>query len=257
MIERLGQGYELWDLARPKAAVHGRIAARMKGLTRDYDDDYIAYMLVDHLLAEVLNAAEGVERSFDAMKLHADKAQQGADEYFASIPVTGPPPIHHSWTEPATVNVWFEFVNLLVWSRTLEDRVKRRGMGQDPDQGLLPALASGALKKAVGASFRKFKAGHVAEARLFTNYGVHAGLLPNPGTPRAEVKEDGSLAFHMPDPIATPVDHWQEFTFLEHRDAFAFAEQLFREMATFIVELLDAFREAVPARFLQAAPATG
>jgi hypothetical protein len=206
-------------------------------------------MLVDHLLAEVLNAAEGAERSFEAMKLHANRAQQAADDYFASNPRTDPAPIHHGWTEPSTVNVWFEFINLLVWSRTLEDRFKRRGMDKDPEQGLLPALTSGTLKKAVESSFRKFKAGHVAEARLFTNYGVHSGLLPNPGTPLAEVKEDGSLAFYMPDPIATPVDHWQEFTFLEHRDALAFAEELFQEIASFIDAVLDAFRDAVPGRF--------
>src|SRR5204863_6855964 len=87
-VERLGVGYELWDLARPKAAVHGRIAAKAEELGRDYKDDDIAYMLVEHLLAEVLNAAEGAERSFEAMKFYANKAQQRADDYSASTPET-------------------------------------------------------------------------------------------------------------------------------------------------------------------------
>jgi hypothetical protein len=246
--EMLGQGYELWDLARPKAAVHDRLAQKAAKIGRDYDDEDIAYMLVDHLLDEVLNAAEGIERSFDAMKLDARDAQSKASGYLASHR-SDPLPERHHWTEPSTVDVWFEFIDMLIWTRTLQDRIERRGMGGDPEQGLLPALAPGSLKRGVASAFQEFKDGHAAEARHLTNYGVHAGLLPNPGTPLAEVRQDGSLFFVMPDQITTPIDHWQEFSFSQQRDALAFADELFSQVVTFVDLVLDAFRDAVPARF--------
>lgn len=64
MTEQLGTGYELWNLTRPQPAVHARLAAIHARLGRSPSAEDIAYMLVDFLLPEAINAAEGVERSY-------------------------------------------------------------------------------------------------------------------------------------------------------------------------------------------------
>ena len=153
------------------------------------------------------------------------------------------------WTDPEVVDVWYEFLNMLTWVRSLQDRVERKDHTRKQTLGLLPSLAPAQLKQRVEKAYRRLEQGRAAEARRLTNYGVHAGLLPNPGTPSARVKADGMLTFVMPDPVHSAIDNWQEFTFREERDALTFAEGLFDEVAAFIDLVLDAFSEAVPERF--------
>jgi hypothetical protein len=250
MAEQLGTGYELWDLGRARASVHDRLAAKARALGRDYDDDYIAYMLSEHLLLELLNAAEGVERSVEGMRANAAEANSVVAEYFASHPDRNlADGVDRHWASPVVVNVWFEFVHLLIWTRALQDRTSRRGLGGDPQQGLIPAIAPGTLKDAVEVAFAAFQGGHAGEARLWTNYGVHAGLIPNPGTPTSRITRDGTLRFILPGPVTSPIDHWQELDFSQERDAMAFANELFEEVITFVDQVLDAFSAAVPERF--------
>jgi hypothetical protein len=76
MLEHLGMGGELWDISRSRPAVHGRLVSSAQSLGRTYDNEEVDYMLVDFLLAELLNAVEGVERSFEAMQAAALTARR-------------------------------------------------------------------------------------------------------------------------------------------------------------------------------------
>lgn len=248
-FEKLGVGYELWDLSRPKPAVHDRLADRLEKLGRKYADNDLAYMLVEHSLLEVVNAAEGAERSLTAMRENATTAQISADRFRFSKGAGVLRADPESYTDPEVVDVWYEFLNILTWVRSIHDRVDRKDHTGKQKVGLLPSLAAGGLKQRVEDAYRRFDHGRAAEARRLTNYGVHAGLLPNPGTPSARVKADGMLTFVMPDPVHNAIDNWQEFTFQEERDALTFAEELFDEVAGFMDLVLDAFRDAVPERF--------
>jgi transcriptional regulator with XRE-family HTH domain len=249
MFEQLGVGYELWDLARPKQAVHDRLADRLAKLGRTYADNDLAYMLVEHSLLEVVNAAEGAERSLAAMRRNAMAAQISSDRLRSSQGTGVPRADREYWTDPEVVDVWYEFLNMLTWVRSLEDRIDRKDLTGKRRLGLLPSLATAQLKQRVGKAYRRFEQGPAAEARRLTNYGIHAGLLPSPGTPSARVKADGVLSFVMPDPVRSAIDNWQEFTFRGERDALAFAGELFEAVAEFIDLVLDAFRDAVPERF--------
>ena len=249
MFEHLGVGYELWDLARPKLGAHDRLADRLAKLGRTYADNDLAYMLVEHSLVEVVNAAEGAERSLTAMRGNARDAQLSCDRFRSSWEAGVPRAEREQWSDPEVVDVWYEFLNMLTWVRSIQDRVDRTDHTRKQKVGLLPSLAAGQLKHRVEDAYRRFDQGRAAEARRLTNYGVHAGLLPNPGTPSARVTADGMLTFVMPDPVHSAIDNWQEFTFREERDALTFAEGLFDEVAAFIDLVLDAFSEVVRERF--------
>jgi hypothetical protein len=86
MREHLGIGGELWDIGQPRPAVHARLLAYTRSLGRSSDAEDVDYMLVQFLLPELLNAVEGVERSFKAMRDSAAAAQTQADKSAASIP---------------------------------------------------------------------------------------------------------------------------------------------------------------------------
>ena len=249
LIECLGVGYELWDLSRSKPPVHDHLVDRLEKLGRNYPDNDLAYMLVEHSLLEVVNTAEGAERSLTAMRHHARAAQSSSDRFRSSKDTGVPRADRENWTDPDVVDAWYEFLNLLIRVRSIQDRVDRKDHTGKQKVGLLPSLAAGQLKHQVKDAYRCFAKGRAAEARRFTNYGLHAGLFPNPGTPSARVNADGMLTFVMPDPVHDAIDNWQEFTFRDERDALTFAEGLFDEVAAFIEFVLDAFRDAVPERF--------
>ena len=253
MFERLGYGGELFDFSRPKSAVHVRLADRMRALGRNYDDDDITFRLVDTLLDEVLNAAEAVERAHQAVHAHAAEAQSNANKYFAEFPdmITPPEPqIGSHWNDEAVTAAWYSIIDVLLWARAFEDRLKRGGTRGDPEQGILVAIAPGDLRRGLLEAWSRFQSGHIKETRLLANYSTHAGVFMNPGTPSARATMvTGELIYELPDRVTASVDHWHEFRWTNRRDALTYVDHQWTEIITFVDAMLDAFALAVPERF--------
>ena len=206
-------------------------------------------MLVEDSLLEVVNSANGAERSLLAMRSNVAAAQSSFDRSRSSQGTGATCADLELWTDPEVVNAWYEFMNLLTWVRSIQDRVDRKDSIGKQKIGLLHYLDNGPLNDRIKAAYGTFKEGAVKEARWLTNYGIHAGLVPSPRSPLARVNTSGLLTLVMPDRLLGPIDNGREFTFQEDRDALAFADGLFDQVAAFIDLVIDAFRDAVPDRF--------
>jgi hypothetical protein len=112
----LGMGGELWDLGPQRPAVHARLLAYAQALGRSWDAEGIDFLLVQFLLPELLNAVEGVERSLYAMHDAAARAQAQCDTCTSRLPHDETEPEYGSHLAvPAVSDVWYEFVNMIVW----------------------------------------------------------------------------------------------------------------------------------------------
>jgi hypothetical protein len=158
------------------------------------------YYMTRSLLPEVLYAVGGVERelchlatALEQIQLAADNALAGRDLSAANWPTCG----HHISTD-AMQQASYIFVNLLSWARAVRERTSRRYKPRSAEQaGLLPALAPGRLHDTVRNALNILDV-ELGEARLLTNYALHAGAVPGGGTPRAEILPDGRA--RIPDP---------------------------------------------------------
>lgn len=266
-MEVLGMGYELWLLGPVE---HTELYARLYELERKrrlrlpaqfqsapHEAD-VAYDVVQFTFDEVLNAAEGVERSYLAVQRGVSVAQAGAAEYFTSNPdsLDNLDKTRFTWSDlEAVAGVWYDLTNMFIWARTLQDRVKREGIKRadgtkEPDVGLLPSLAHEfGHRTAIAHAFGRLKSGHLKEVRLLTNYNLHGGNFKSPGTQNADVTAGGVLAYYMPDKVTARVEHWHELSFKTKRDALLFADELFQQIVTFMDIMIDAFAKVVPQQF--------
>ena len=221
--------------------------ARRRGLAPD--KELLGYHMTRGLILEVIHAAGGVERELAQVQAALEEAQAWADQAVLNFPNEREKPL---WgvnaAAPSLVDVSYAFVNLLIWARTVRERVERPWRPRSTKRvGLLPALEPGPLQDRV-ADALSILDDALAEARYLTNHALHAGSLPSTSTPAAEVLEDGRIVFRIPNPVAGPITTWEEFSFSDGRDALTYAHSLMQSVADFVDEVLTAFEDNVPAR---------
>lgn len=236
----LGFGAELWaDVSAHPAAARLEALARTHGKSVD-----VTYRITDPLLMDVIHTACGIEYTVEKLLAAIDVVQQWSDEH----PLPGPEPPD----EYGVASHWdasFEVTNLLVWARTLVERLESetRQRGVKVKIGLLPALADGDLKDQV-QRFHDELAGWVKAEGFLAGYALHIGRLHG-GTPSFRRGRDGRVRFLLPDRPGDRVWSWEEFTYRHGRDAETVAVDLLGRVERFMDGLLTSFEQHVPERF--------
>lgn len=178
-------------------AVGGRVgasaAARLQALGRihrwNLEPDDITYRITRPLLLDVIHAACGIEYTVERLLAAIDEVQQWLDDSWQDL-------------EPGEISVsaerWdvsFEVSNLVVWARTLLERLetKSRVGGVEVKIGLLPALADSDRKDQV-QRFRDELAGWVEAEGYLAGFVLHIGRLHGGHTKLyARARRPGSL----------------------------------------------------------------
>ena len=249
---RLGYGSEHWDPTADnyEGAValrdRKRRAAKTRALRLQRPHGRVtkwevASDLSGFLLSDVVLAAGGVELAVERLRLAKSRLEAIAAEhgYF------GP---NVSLADGASVEATYAFAELLVWVRSIEERLKRKPRGKLPrKQGLVPALRPKRLRKQVEAAASQFTTSAAGDCRLLANFSLHGALVRNPFS-GVEIDEAGRARLPCPDVPTTPVAHWYLLTWTDGRDGFVVAEDAWASVQTLIDHLLTAFETHVPKR---------
>ena len=218
---------------------------RRRQKRRTWTKRQLAAELSDHLLDDVLAAAGGVEHSILALRDAVERTQAWADQI---EPKPSPESVPTGINDISVIDAWYEFANLLSWTRVLEERLDRRGQGSLPRQGLVHALKPLRLKKRVSKLTENLRAGPLGETRFLANFTLHSALVRNPNS-GARLDEAGHVTLPRPDKQVGPIRQWKALTWDEHRDGVVFAEELWTSIEAFMESLIQAFEKAVPRRF--------
>jgi len=242
VLGQLGIGDELWaDMATHPAAAKLKAIAQDRG--RGIDPGDIKYWITRPLLLGVIHAAGGVEYTVEKLVAALDAEQQEASAYYAAAPESSS---EIALWSPARWDISFEASNLVVWVRTLRERVQSR----TDKVGLLPALAKSELKNQVERHFSEFNS-RIHPERLLANFTLHGGPLHS-GSPTLRFDPDGQLALAFPDQPPTgkrsQVVSLEEFTY--GRDARTVASDQLEFVGRFMDRLLSSFEEHVPGTLL-------
>lgn len=242
VLGQLGIGDELWaDRSTHPAAAKLRAIAQARG--QKIDPDEIKYRITRGLLLGVIHAAGGVEYTVEKLVAALDAEQLEAAAYPAAAPESSS---QVALWSPARWDISFEASNLVVWVRTLRERVRS---STDEEVGLFPALAEGNLKKLVKRHFNEFTS-RIQPERLLANFALHAGPLHS-GSPTLRFSPDGQLMFPFPD--QPPTGKGSEVVSLEEltygRDARTVASEQLELVERFMDQLLSSFEQHIPRRF--------
>jgi hypothetical protein len=238
---RWGKELWKWDVALYESA--DGIAASLNRSGRPFDEDSVLFQATFTLLDDVVDAAGGLEGSI--MRLHTamDRAQK---QYIEWSTATGKPSEGDGMIDSTTEDAWYALEELLVWARTLDDRL-RRSSRHYPDQGLIPALADGPRRDAVIAARARLLAAGVKEARYLSGLNLHMQST-QAGSKGARIRS-GRVLLPFPDKVDEPISHRSQLTFNDDRDALLFADHLMESVELFMDEMLEAFEKHVPERF--------
>jgi hypothetical protein len=238
----LGFGAELWaDVSAHPAAARLHALGRIHRWNLDPGD--IRYRITRPLLLDVIHAACGIEYTVERLLAAIDEVQRWLDDTWQDL-------------EPGEIAVsaerWdvsFEVSNLVVWARTLVERLETRTRvgGVEVKIGLLPALADSDRKDRV-QRFHDELAGWVEAEGYLAGFALHIGRLHS-GTPSFRRERDGRVRFLLPDRPGDRVWSWEEFTYRHNRDARAVAVDLLGRVERFMDGLLTSFEQHVPQRF--------
>jgi hypothetical protein len=245
----LDWGAELWewDISRYESA--DAIAAALRRAGHPSDDDSVVFHATHTLLPDVVDAAGGVERAHarlhQAMALGQETYMQWRSKLYEQEDLDG-------MSDPAIEDAWYAVEELLVWARTLDDRLRRHALDwrRYPDQGLIPALADGPRRNAVIRARVRLLAAGVDEARYLSGLNLH--MQPIQAGSKSGRVRSGQVVLPFPDRATAPVSHRWQLTFNDNRDAVSFADNLMEAVERFMDELLRAFEEHLPDRFKSA-----
>ena len=249
----LGFGYEWWDLDPTHYEGHQELRARLQKLHRKTMKRELAYRLADNLLTDLLVVVGGVETTFRRFVTLLDEVQAWSDEHVRPQMEPGVP---QGLGHPKVTEAWYEFANLLYWTRGVEERLSRKPFGRHyrglRDQGLIPALRPKRLRKGVIRLHDDLIAGPVGEVRQFANLSLHASLVRHPYSGAEVDASTGRVTLPLPDRASAPIYHWDLLTWAHGRDARTFAEELWSSIETFVDGLLNAFERSIPRRLRKA-----
>jgi hypothetical protein len=252
----LDWGTELWNRDISWFENAEAIAAALRRADRPIDDELVLYEATRSLLPDVVDAAGGVERSHEHLHEAMVRAQETYIQWRSQFPELGD---FDGMSDPSIEDAWHAVEQLLVWARTLDDRLRRpvldrrryKDQGLIPkDQGLIPALADGPRRNAIIRARDRLLAAGIDEARYLSGLNLHMQPI-QAGTKSGKVRS-GHIVLPFPDRVTTPVVHRVQLTFNDNRDAVSFANRIMGAVERFMEELLSAFEEHLPERFKSA-----
>jgi hypothetical protein len=151
--------------------------------------------------------------------------------------------------DPSLEDAWYTIEELLIWARTLDERLRRpaKDKRRYPDQGLIPALADGPRRDAVTDARARLRSAGVNEARHLSGLNLH--MQPIQAGSKIGRMRAGRIVLPFPDRITAPVSHRGQLTYHDNRDAVSFADGLMAAVERFMDELISALEEHLPERF--------
>ena len=240
-------GTELWEWDASLYESADGIVASSARANRKLDSDEIAFEATRSLLPDVVDAAGGVESAFMRLQDAMDRAQAAYIRF--SSQTGGPLPDGGGLVDPSVEDAWYSLEELLVWARTLDDRLRRPALDKRryPDQGLIPALADGPRRDAAIRARARLLGAGVAEARFLTGLSLHMQSM-HAGSKGGLVRS-GEIVLRFPDRVKEAVGHRWQLPYDDDRDGVAFANALMVGVERFMDELIAAFENHVPDRF--------
>ena len=197
------------------------------------------------LLPDVVDAAGGVERAHG--RLHEAMALVQA-AYGRAHAQFGEMPDGTHLADPSIEDAWYTIEELLVWARTMDDRLRRRAaINGYPDQGLIPAMVDGARRDDVVAARSRLLNAGVAEARFLSGLNLHMQSI-HAGSKSGRVRPEG-IVLPFPDRVTRPIDHRSQLMYSDGRDAVSFADGLMAGLEQFMDTIIDVFETHLPERF--------
>jgi hypothetical protein len=251
-------GEELWkwDPARYESAAG--IRARLSATGRPFDNDDVMYYVTRNLVMNVVDAAGGIERAHtritEAMAAAQATYAQWQQQHLANNP-NYVPSANTGMSDESVEDAWYSLEEMLIWTRVLEDRLKRNSPSKTglPDQGLIPALSDGPRRNAVIAARDRLTTAAFNEARHFVNLNLHSNPI-SLGSKMARVR-NGRVGLDFPDTVAAPIHSSLELTYSSQRDGVDIATAIMTAVERFMDEMLTAFEANVPPRFNPQEPA--
>jgi hypothetical protein len=238
----LDWGMELWkwDVSLYESADGIRAALLRAG--RAPDDDSILADATGSLLTDVIDAAGGVEQAHRRLHKAMDEVQQ---VWSLGVDLGEGTGVMDFSTEAA----WYSVEELLIWARTLDDRLRRKAVKRNyrKDQGLIPALADSPRRDAIVDARARLLQGGVDEARHLSGLNLHM-QSSQAGSKHGRVRS-GQIILRFPDRVTAPIDHRWELTYTQGRDAVSFADNLMVAVERFMDEMIEAFERHIPERF--------
>jgi hypothetical protein len=242
----LDWGTELWKWDASLYESADGIASALRRAGRPVDDESILFDATHTLLTDVVDAAGGVERSYARLHQAVTLVQETYRRWSSE---SGELPDGGGMVDASVEDAWYTVEELLVWARTLDDRLRRRAVDQRryPDQGLIPALADGPRRDAVIRARARLLSGGVDEARFLSGLNLHMQSI-QAGSKGGRIRS-GRVVLPFPDRISAPVSYRWQLTYGDKRDAVSFADGLMAAAERFMDELISAFEEHLPERF--------
>jgi hypothetical protein len=241
----LDWGVELWKWDTSRYESTEGIVAALSRAGRPFDDDLILYNATATLLHDVVDAAGGVERSHGRLHQELVLVQETYVRWCSKL---GEMPEGGGMSDSSVEDAWYTMEELLVWARTLDDRLRRPAKNKPyPDQGLIPALANGPRRDAVIRARDRLLSTGVREARYQSGLNLHMQPI-QAGSKRGEVRS-GRVVLPFPDRVSTSVSHRWQLTYNDNRDAMSFADGLMAAVERFMDEMISALEQYVPERF--------
>lgn len=249
-IAPLDFGAELWkwDVKRYESAEAVRAArARVPGTSGSGldDDNVILFEATWMLVRDVIDAAGGVEGAYVRLLAAMADAQASYDRFADANPPGEAE--YHGFQGSAVEEAWYALEEVLVWARTMDERLKRQSWDRDMrhEQGLIPALADGPRREAVVAARSRLLNSGLGEARLLSGLNLHMQPMQAGRSGRVD---GGRVALPFPDRVSDRVEHRSALSFGQGRDGVAFADQLMSGVEQFMDEMIKAFEAHVPER---------
>lgn len=218
------------------------VAAQERARHGDVHDSTIRYYLTRALLADVIEAAAGVEYTAEKIESALDRAQRWYDDNKTSWERAVDVPRGISCPE-----IWearYEFTNLLAWTRGLDERLRRpaaRGR-RAPELGLVPALATGHPLRGEVERLHTELREYLRDRRL-ANYVLHSSAIPYPGA-GGRVTPAGEVILPVPDPPESAVYLFDQLTWQLGRDLRSFSRELLQVVDAFMTSLIEAVERA-------------
>jgi hypothetical protein len=239
-------GAELWKWDASLYESGDGIRAALKRSNHATDDESVLFEATHTLVLDVVDAAGGVEQAHQRLQKGIETAHEAMAHWSSS---TGGLKEDTHISDPTVEAAWYSLEELLVWARTLDDRLKRPPKNRiyTSDQGLIPALTDGPRRDAVVAARARLLQGGVQEARRLSGLNLHM-QSSQAGSKHGRIRA-GRVVLPFPDPVTSPIDHRWQLTYTRGRDVASFADGLMAAVERFMDDMILAFEQNLPERF--------
>ena len=185
------------------------------------DNDSRAFESACFRLMDVVDAVGAIEYMEGKIGRIVAKATPAARKYFRPTFVMSAEEQAAEGTKLFTIGLdaYYEFQNLLWWTRALEDRVSKSDFGLF----LFLAAEDNTNVKALWRAFRAIPS--LKNIRALANYTLHSSALPPPIEQGFSFR-DGRLLIRIPDSSTSEIRLGQQFTYTQGRDVLTVAREI-------------------------------